>query len=89
MNRRRKLLQSVLRGDRDAGIRFDELRSLLESLGFREAIRGSHHLFRHPILGERINLQRDGGFAKVYQVRQVRAALLRIGLALDDTGGTP
>jgi hypothetical protein len=37
--------------------------------------RGSHHVFRHPDVTERINLQADGRHAKVYQVRQVRRIL--------------
>ena len=43
---------------------------------FSEIVRSSHHLFRHPRVRERINLQRDGAKAKVYQVRQVRRVLI-------------
>ena len=39
--------------------------------------RGSHHIFRKHGVEERINLQRDGGKAKVYQVRQVRLVVLK------------
>lgn len=73
-----KLLRRILAGDSDANIAFDDLRSLLRRLGFEESIRGSHHLFRRVGGQERINLQRDGGKAKVYQVRQVRGVLERI-----------
>jgi hypothetical protein len=40
-------------------------------------VKGSHHVFRKTGVEEMINLQRDGGNAKRYQVRQVRAAILR------------
>ncbi len=80
MGRYAKLVETILRGRSDANIEFDELRSLLLHLGFVERQRGSHHVFRRSGVEERINLQRDGSKAKAYQVRQVRAALLRYEL---------
>jgi predicted RNA binding protein YcfA (HicA-like mRNA interferase family) len=65
-----KTLQRVLSGTADVAIRFDELSSLLESLGFDKRVSGSHHLFRKSGVEERINLQRDGKHAKPYQVKQ-------------------
>jgi len=44
-------------------------------------VKGSHHVFRKEGVEEMINLQRDGGGAKPYQVRQVRAVILRNRLA--------
>ena len=75
-----RLLLRVLRGTSDANIRFNELRLLLLRLGFKERTRGSHHIFRKDGVDERINLQRDNGMAKTYQVRQVRAIILKYGL---------
>jgi len=46
-------------------------------LGFEKRVRGSHHLFQKPGVEERLNRQRDGRHAKPYQVRQVRAVVLR------------
>jgi len=46
-------------------------------LGFVERIRGSHHIFRRPGIDELINIQRDGSNAKPYQVRQIRAVLVK------------
>lgn len=43
----------------------------------------SHHIFRQAGIEERINLQRDGKHAKTYQVRQVRAVILRYRLGGD------
>jgi hypothetical protein len=57
-------------------IRFDDLCGLLEGLGFEKRVKGSHHLFRRSGVPEMINLQRDGGNAKAYQVRQVRSVIL-------------
>ena len=75
-----KTLGRVLSGTADAAIRFDELCQLLESLGFEKRVRGSHHLFRKGGVEERINLQRAGANAKPYQVKQVRAAILKAKL---------
>jgi hypothetical protein len=72
-----KLVRAILLGRSDANIGFDELRNLLLKLGFDERTRGNHHVFRRDGIEERINLQRDGGKAKPYQVRQVRAVLVR------------
>lgn len=70
----------ILRGTSDVGIAFDELCQLLRRLGFEERTRGSHHVFRKQGVEEKINLQRDGGKAKAYQVRQVRAVILKYQL---------
>ena len=78
-----KILQRVLSGTADAAIRFDELCRLLESLGFEKRIRGSHHLFRKSGVFAQINLQRSGGQAKPYQVKQVRTIILEAGLAAE------
>jgi hypothetical protein len=74
------LLARILRGSSDANIPFNDLRQLLSRLGFEERIRGSHHIFRKAGVEEKINLQRDDGKAKVYQVRQVRAIILKYKL---------
>lgn len=81
MAKRAAVLERLLRGTSDANIAFDELRGLLRQLGFTERIRGSHHLFRKEGMVDKINLQRDDGKAKPYQVRQVRAIILKYRLA--------
>ena len=63
-------------GGSDANIRFDDLCTLLDALGFEERVRGSHHIFRKGGVSERINLQRVGSHAKPYQVRQVRRIIV-------------
>ncbi len=83
MGKFEKLLLQVLRGGSDANIQFDDLRQLLSRLGFEERVRGSHHMFRRQGVEEKINLQRDGGKAKPYQVKQVRAVILKYKLGGD------
>jgi hypothetical protein len=80
MSKYDKLLFQILRGTADANVPFNDLRHLLTSMGFEERIRGSHHMFRRAGIVEKINLQREGNKAKVYQVRQVRAVILKYKL---------
>ena len=75
-----KLLFQILRGTSDANIPFNDLRHLLTRMGFEERIRGSDHMFRRAGIVEKINLQREGSKAKVYQVRQVRTVILKYKL---------
>ncbi|HLE56826.1 MAG TPA: type II toxin-antitoxin system HicA family toxin [Rhodothermia bacterium] len=84
MTRREKLVADVLGGRADANIDFDDLRGLLLLYGFDERTKGSHHLFRKSGIEERINLQHDGRNAKPYQVKQVRAVILKYNLAGND-----
>ena len=80
-----KTLLQVLSGRSDANIRFKDLCSLLESLGFSRRTKGSHFIFYRDGVEELINLQEEKSKAKVYQVRQVRRVIVKHGLAeLDD-----
>jgi len=80
MGKYEKLLLQIFRGESDTNIPFDDLCQLLRRMGFEERTRGSHHIFRKQGVEEKINLQRDGNKAKVYQVRQVRAIILKYKL---------
>jgi hypothetical protein len=81
MSESEKLLFRILRGASDANIPFDGVRTLLQSLGFRERIRGDHHIFTKKGVEEILNLQpRSGGKAKPYQVKQVRKVILNYRL---------
>jgi hypothetical protein len=80
MSKYGKLLFKVLRGTSDANISFDDLCGLVKRFGFEERTRGSHHVFRKEGIEEKINLQRDDDKAKPYQVRQVRALILKYKL---------
>ena len=78
-----KLLFQILRGTSDVNIAFDDLCQLLLRLGFEERKRESHHTYRKTGGEEKINLQRDDGKAKPYQVRQVRVVILKYKLGGD------
>jgi hypothetical protein len=80
MNKRQKFLDRILSGASDADIDFDELCSLLIRMQFDERIRGDHHIFTRSGTVEILNLQPKGGQAKPYQVKQVRAVILKYNL---------
>jgi hypothetical protein len=80
MSQSDRLLLRILRGTSDANIPFEGLCQLLRRLGFDERIRGSHHIFTKEGVEEILNLQPKGRQAKPYQVKQVRAVLLRYRL---------
>ncbi len=84
MTRRERLIARILSGASDQNIRFDDICGLLRDIGLDERIRGSHHIFTRSGIEEILNLQpRESGLAKPYQVRQVRAVLVKYKL----TGG--
>jgi hypothetical protein len=68
----------------DASSPFDELCAFLKRLGFTERIRGDHHIFTMSRVEEILNVQPKKGFAKPYQVRQIRGVLLEYNLRLED-----
>jgi hypothetical protein len=80
MSQADRLLLRILRGTSDANIPFEGLCQLLRRLGFDERILGSHHIFTKEGVEEIVNLQPKGWQAKPYQVKQVRAVLLRYRL---------
>lgn len=84
MTRHDKTLERILRGASDANISFDELCGLLRSLGFDERVKGSHHIFTRSEVVEIINLQPKDSKAKAYQVKQVRALILKYKLGKND-----
>ena len=80
MSAHEPILPRILSGTADRNIRFTELCSLLQNLGFTERIRGSHHIFTMSGIPEILNLQPRGSLAKPYQVKQVRNVILRYRL---------
>lgn len=64
---RKRVLQQILSGSSDAGVRFDDLRSLL--------------VFSKDGVAEILNLQPRRSMAKPYQVKQARAIIVRYKLA--------
>jgi predicted RNA binding protein YcfA (HicA-like mRNA interferase family) len=80
MGKLAKILDQVLRGGSDQNIAFDDLIALLVSLGFQKRIKGSHHVFSRDGVEEIINIQPSGDKAKPYQVKQVRAVIVKYKL---------
>jgi len=78
--KRELLLSRIVQCNSDSNIRFDDLRLLLQRLGFNERVRGSHHIFSREGVSEILNLQSNGSLAKPYQVRQVRNVIVRYKL---------
>jgi len=81
MGKYEKLLNRILSGASDHNIQFDDLCQLLRKMRFIERTRGSHHIFRRDGISDLINLQRDNGKAKGYQVRKVREVIIKYNLA--------
>ncbi|MCH8146104.1 MAG: type II toxin-antitoxin system HicA family toxin [Gemmatimonadetes bacterium] len=84
MAKHENVLLKILRGTADANIAFADLCGLLRHLGFTERTRGSNHIFTRAGIEERITLQRDQNKAEVYQVRQVRAIILKYKLGEEE-----
>ena len=81
MSRPELVLRRVLAGTGDSNISFQDLCSLLSSLGFHLRKKGSHHIYYMDGVAEILNLQPKGGKAKAYQVKQVRGVIVRYKLA--------
>jgi hypothetical protein len=65
--------------DNENSVRFSRLLAICKDFFGKPRIVGSHHIFKTPWTGDpRINLQRDKGNAKPYQVRQVLRCLRRL-----------
>jgi hypothetical protein len=63
----------------EANIRFVRLVTIATMFFGSPRIKGSHYIFKMPWPGDpRINLQKERGKAKYYQVRQLISALERL-----------
>ncbi|MES1942671.1 hypothetical protein PC39_01050 [Salinisphaera sp. PC39] len=84
MGKYTKLQRKILAGGSDTNLEFSALCQLLLRLGFDERVRGSHHIFTRRDVEEILNLQPKGSKAKPYQVKQVRAILVKYRLGETD-----
>jgi hypothetical protein len=75
------VIEKLLRGSSDQNIDFEDLRRVLNSMGFAERIKGGHHIFSKDGVAEILNLQPQGSKAKAYQVKQVRNLIVKYKLA--------
>ncbi|MBW2038253.1 MAG: type II toxin-antitoxin system HicA family toxin [Deltaproteobacteria bacterium] len=82
MGKYERLYQHILLRRSDANVPFSELCQLMKQLGFRERIKGDHHIFTKEGVEEILNLQPKGANAKPYQVKQVRNIILKYELTL-------
>ncbi len=80
MSQQDKLLEKILSGTSDTDIPFAQLWQLLYTLGFDERIRGDHRIFAKANVEEILNLQHKRGKAKSYQIKQVRAVIIKYKL---------
>ena len=80
MSKFEKIIQKVLSGSADRNIDFKDLCNLLETLGFDNRIKGSHHIYFKEGITELINLQPINNKVKPYQVKQVRELLIKYKL---------
>lgn len=65
MSKWNKLVEKILSGESDANIRFDEVTMLLQRLGYRVTVHGSHHIYKKPDWPT-LNLQPFGAYVKPY-----------------------
>ena len=79
-----KIEIQILSGKADSNIDFTDLCKLLEIYGFKERVKGSHHIFTKNRIEEIINIQPIGSKAKAYQVKQVRNLILKYKLGVSD-----
>jgi hypothetical protein len=78
----RKLLQKILSSP--TNVRFDDFARLVQAFGFElKRVSASHHIFARSGIAEQINLQRVGGKAKPYQIRQFLKIVERYNLSLE------
>jgi hypothetical protein len=79
----RKLLAKVLASP--ANVRFKEMQKLVEAFGFQLfRVTGSHHIYGRAGIMEQLNLQKVGGKAKPYQIRQFLAIVERYNLQIKE-----
>ncbi len=84
MSRFDKLLEYVLMRRGDANVQFEALCQLLKKIGFKERIRGDHHIFTRHGVEEILNIQPQNGKGKPYQINQIRNVILRYRLTIGD-----
>lgn len=61
------------------GVEFKVLYQICSSFFEGPRAKGSHNIFKVPWPGEpRINIQKDGKFAKRYQIKQIHKALKKL-----------
>ena len=77
----KKVYNDVISGKSDNNIHFTDFSKLIVDLGFTfKGQSGSHVVYYHSGINERMTIQNAGSKAKGYQVRQLRAIIIKHGL---------
>jgi hypothetical protein len=84
MGKHDRLRDKILSGGADGNIEFSALCQVLIRLGFDARVKGGHHIFTRDGIDEIINVQPQGNQAKPYQVKQIRAILVKYRLGAHD-----
>ena len=79
MQRFKKIYKQIIEEGKTS-ISFEDLRFLLNKIGFKERCKGDHFIFTLEGINEIINLQPDGKSAKKYQVKQVKQIVTKYKL---------
>ena len=82
MGKNEKLYEHIMLRRSDSNVAFDRLCTFLKRLGFKERIKGDHHIFTMESVEEILNLQPKDGKAKSYQVKQIRNVIIKYDLHL-------
>jgi predicted RNA binding protein YcfA (HicA-like mRNA interferase family) len=81
--RKERLLKKAIASPNN--LRFDEFVKLIEAFGYEfDRMEGSHQLFRHAELTQKMNIQDEKGKAKPYQVRQFLKLVEKYDLKIKD-----
>ena len=82
MTRIAKLYMQLTRGQ---GLSFQEFERIVRAFGYDlDRQSGSHRVFKHPVVPDRVTVQPRGKDAKPYQLRQFLDIVEKHGLTLTD-----
>jgi len=77
----KKVYEAVISGKADNNIKYSDLQNLIIDLGFEfQRQNGSHEIYCNKTIKKSLNIQKDSGKAKAYQIRQLRAMINKYGL---------
>jgi predicted RNA binding protein YcfA (HicA-like mRNA interferase family) len=80
----KKRLLAIMIGNKN-NVKYNDFVRLIESFGFRfHRSSGSHNVYKHPKVGEILNIQNDNGKAKPYQIDQFLKYVEYYGLERED-----
>ncbi len=78
----KRIYNLVLAGSKN--VSFKDFARLLEDFGFKlDRIKGSHHIFKHTMVKELINIQNVKGKVKPYQIKQFLSLVESYNLDLE------